>query len=342
MKTNFFTIALTLITTGVFAQITVTDADVLNIGDIFFEATDTLSVGLTPGGSGMNQTWDFTNLQMNLIDTIEVLDPNTTPNGAMHPTADVSILIDSNYWHLSKSNNALSLVGVDNVPVYSQFSPLPLYYGLQSSSSYTSLDSLVAIPASLCQLYLGVPCDSVYIKQVSTINWNVDAYGDVMLPLGTFSSLRSKKIEVGMDSLYVHISGVWYVDTVNSGIVDTTIEYTWWTNEVSMHYRIVEMDYTNNTTDEVVFLTQPQVSSVSNISASDFNIYPIPATCNLTIEAQSNELTNLELVDITGKMVMTKQFNVSTNLDVSQIAKGIYYLNLNNNEGKSTKKIIVE
>ena len=59
MKTKLFAIAFTFISMNMLAQITVTDADVLNIGHVIYEATDTLSVGLNPGNSGANQTWDF-------------------------------------------------------------------------------------------------------------------------------------------------------------------------------------------------------------------------------------------------------------------------------------------
>jgi len=341
-KKILFTIALATIGLSASAQITVTDSDILNIGDVIYEATDTSSIGINPGNSGANQTWNFSNFQTNILDTIIVLDPINTPNGALHPNADVSILMDSNYLYLSKSNNELSLVGVDNVPLYLPFCPLPLTYGLQYSNTYVSVDSLVAIAPSLCQLYLGVPCDSIYIMQGANVTWNVDAYGDVILPSGTYSSLRLKKLELGIDSMYVHVNGVWYVDTVNSGIVDTSLEYTWWTNEASMNFRIVEMDYTNNMANEVVFLTQGQTALVQDLSADNFNVYPIPTAYNLIVEAKNIELTSLELLDVNGRLIVKKEFMQSTNLDLSKISKGIYFLNLSTSNGKLTKKIVVE
>ena len=71
-------------------------------------------------------------------------------------------------------------------------------------------------------------------------------------------------------------------------------------------------------------------------------MYPIPANNNLTIEAQNNELTNLELLNVNGKLILKKEFTQSTSLDVSYIAKGMYYLNLKTDEGKLTKQIIIE
>jgi hypothetical protein len=73
-----------------------------------------------------------------------------------------------------------------------------------------------------------------------------------------------------------------------------------------------------------------------------FDVYPIPTTDNLIVEAQNIKLTILELIDVTGKRVLTTQFSRVINLDLSQISKGIYYLNLKSTNGELTKKIIIE
>ena len=90
-KTKLSVIIFAFFSMNMSAQITVTD--VLNIGDVIYEATDMLSVGLNPGNSGANQTWDFSALQNNMLDTITVLNPNSTPYVALHPDADVSIFM---------------------------------------------------------------------------------------------------------------------------------------------------------------------------------------------------------------------------------------------------------
>ena len=90
------------------------------------------------------------------------------------------------------------------------------------------------------------------------------------------------------------------------------------------------------------FKSPPLLNNITELPSSLFNVYPIPATNNLTIEAQNNELTNLELLNVNGKLILKKEFIQSTSLDVSHIAKGIYYLNLKTVEGKLTKQIIIE
>jgi hypothetical protein len=341
-KTKLSVIIFAFFSMNMSAQITVTDTDVLNIGDVIYEATDMLSVGLNPGNSGANQTWDFSALQNNMLDTITVLNPNSTPYVALHPDADVSIFMDSSFLYMSKDNNELSIVGFDSVSVYMPFSPLPLTYGLQSSKSYVSFDSIASLPPSLCQLYFGVPCDSIYFMQKADVIWEVDAFGDVILPSGSYSSLRLKRLELASDSVYYHLNGVWYADTSNSAPADTSVLYSWWTNDPSMHFRIVEMDYTDDYSDEVIFLAQVQTTNSVKDLKSSILVYPNPAFSEIMVNAQNNELTNLEFLDLNGKLILKKEFTQSTSLDVSHIAKGMYYLNLKTVEGNLTKQIIIE
>ena len=66
MKTRLFTVILTFITIHAFSQITVTDNDIIDIGDNIYEAIDDVSgsaIQIGPGGA--NQTWDFSFLQEN-------------------------------------------------------------------------------------------------------------------------------------------------------------------------------------------------------------------------------------------------------------------------------------
>ncbi len=70
-------------------------------------------------------------------------------------------------------------------------------------------------------------------------------------------------------------------------------------------------------------------------------IYPNPANSDFVVEGK--EINSINVLDITGKMV--KQVNTSgtiTNkIDLSDIKKGIYFIQINTAKGKVFKKIIV-
>jgi hypothetical protein len=92
MKTKLFTIALAFISLNALAQITVTDNDIMDIGDVITQANDSLPSSLISiGNSGVNQFWDFSSLQEMEIETIEVVSPVGTLYGSMYPNANICV-----------------------------------------------------------------------------------------------------------------------------------------------------------------------------------------------------------------------------------------------------------
>lgn len=80
------------------------------------------------------------------------------------------------------------------------------------------------------------------------------------------------------------------------------------------------------------------------ITDNDFNtglrVYPNPASNTINIESATQTINSLQLYDLTGKRLLERS-NTNSNqlsLDVSSIAKGIYFIQLNN---QVTKKIII-
>lgn len=69
-------------------------------------------------------------------------------------------------------------------------------------------------------------------------------------------------------------------------------------------------------------------------------IYPNPANEQLNISSQNEAINQLQLYDISGKLLMNQQNIESTQvtLNVAQLSEGIYFLRLNN---QTTKKVII-
>ncbi|MBC7382945.1 MAG: T9SS-dependent M36 family metallopeptidase [Bacteroidia bacterium] len=101
-------------------------------------------------------------------------------------------------------------------------------------------------------------------------------------------------------------------------------------------------------TDGTQSFSLPPLTTVVNSqpSPSDISVFPNPTTGIINIQlnttAQFNQIT---LYDLTGKIIMQKACN-NTNtgiaLDLSNAAKGIYFLQLTSNSGAVCKKVIVE
>ena len=67
-------------------------------------------------------------------------------------------------------------------------------------------------------------------------------------------------------------------------------------------------------------------------------VYPYPATNTIHISTEVN-LCSLALYDVFGKLILRKQKDTNT-IDVSNLASGIYFLELNSRNEKVAKKSI--
>ena len=89
--------------------------------------------------------------------------------------------------------------------------------------------------------------------------------------------------------------------------------------------------------------TYPDCLTLSDeeVAFEEINIYPIPATDELTIENTTQQDFALQLFDINGKLIKAEQLsNYRNNLDVSSLNSGVYILKLSNKSGVYTKRII--
>ncbi|OYT16342.1 MAG: hypothetical protein B7C24_08215, partial [Bacteroidetes bacterium 4572_77] len=81
----------------------------------------------------------------------------------------------------------------------------------------------------------------------------------------------------------------------------------------------------------------------------ELQVYPNPASTNAIVEfiAQANSTLTISLTDILGKVIMEKVIEVSSgtfkhNLALSELNKGVYFVEIKQNNQKSTVKLIVE
>ena len=88
------------------------------------------------------------------------------------------------------------------------------------------------------------------------------------------------------------------------------------------------------------------VSIKENIISDVFNLYPNPAFDNFTIEV-NKELdlshTRLSIVNVVGEKVLEKSFTErhTATVNISNLAKGVYFVKISNEKYSYTKKIVV-
>ena len=80
---------------------------------------------------------------------------------------------------------------------------------------------------------------------------------------------------------------------------------------------------------------------IDELSSESLSIYPNPATSQITITNNQSQVLNIKIIDVTGKTVTTVNGNVNT-VNVSDLARGIYFLQVQTENGLLNSKFIKE
>ena len=88
-----------------------------------------------------------------------------------------------------------------------------------------------------------------------------------------------------------------------------------------------------------------EMTSITELSASNVNIYPNPASDNITIDVSSSLSTHstLEILNIQGQTILQQQVQQGkTNINISGLAKGVYILKLSSNDKTEVTRFVKE
>ena len=94
---------------------------------------------------------------------------------------------------------------------------------------------------------------------------------------------------------------------------------------------------TNTVATEIV-----ETLSTANFQAGVFQIYPNPSNDVVYVNSQY-PIKNISITDINGRIIKTYQptgTNKRIELSIATFKNGLYFLNINSNQGNVTQKII--
>ena len=344
------------------AQITLNSTDVVNMGDMVEQATDTLPGGITIGSAGAAQTWNFATINEDELDTSYFLDPSTLPGNTDFPLSNLGMTNaseDSAWYFLTKNTLGLVINGIHqmqggtgvSIPVTSKIVTFPSTMGTNYGGSWSGPLGAFPLGQDLDGPFPQGVIDSLKITRTAILTSNIDAWGDVTTPLGTFASLRQIVSEETIDTTWQLEAGVWSIISSVSIVAlsglgvdlvdvayDTTRTSRWWTNDPSARFPIVEMDYeANGTVNSIEWLkatpTTVSVTETASIS-NNVSLFPNPAKNNVTISTLLTNNDNIKIFDVTGKLIKTERFNSnSITLSVSDLNNGLYFYNINDVNG---------
>ena len=367
---------LMLTSVGIFstqAQITIYDTDVVGAGSVVEQAYDTISGAITIGSGGASQIWNFSTLNQDGLDTSFFQNPTPLPGSANYPLANIGMSDtkqDSAWTFLTKNSAGLFVVGMSqyqngqliNIPIYSTVITFPSTMGTNFNGVWNG--KLVAFPIGQDLDGPGPQgvIDSLKVTRAVDLTSNIDGWGNVTTPFGTFPSLRQIIYEEDIDTTWQLEAGVWSIISPTTVAVltglgfpvadiayDTIRTARWWTNDPSSKFPLVEMDYeANGNVNNIDWQkstptvgVQEQVKTVSGVAA-----YPSPANHEITFETSLSNNNRIDVLDVSGKLIATSIFNTKKlTLSVADFADGIYFYHIFDVNGKilhSSKFIVAK
>jgi len=327
---------------GISSQITLSVADFANSGDTV-RISQSAGTGLDFASTGANYTWDFSALSA----TSQYLKE-------YNPIGFASLLVFGTYGPVAPTNYRASYFNPTNdLPLdqLSQFLPVSLsdlnQYTKRMTDSITSLGYSIAVngqgvpfKSDTIETRYKLPLnynDSHYsrgytyidlnpvidfrIKQYRQRTTNVDGWGTVTTPKGTFQALRVRHDIAEIDSVYQTFfgAGQWF----GTPPIQRT-EYEWFANGEKEW--VLKATETNGTVNQVEY-REDYLGLDASLSEStlEASVGPNPAQETLFIDAKS-PLNFIQIFDCTGRMVGSTTLNNVLNytLDINALHAGAY------------------
>ncbi|MFM1809480.1 MAG: hypothetical protein RLZZ382_705 [Bacteroidota bacterium] len=333
------------------SQITISVADFANSGDTV-RISQADGTGLDFTSTGANYTWDFSSLAA----TSQYLKE-------YNPIGFASLLVFGTYGPVAPTNYRASYFNPTNdLPLdqLSQFLPV----SLSDLNQYTKrmTDSITSLGYSISVNGQGVPFksdtietryklplhynDSHYsrgytyidlnpvidfkIKQYRQRTTNVDGWGTIITPKGTFQALRLRHDIAEIDSVYQTFfgAGQWFGTPPIQ-----RIEYEWFANGEKEW--VLKATETNGTVNQVEYQENYLGLDASLIESTlDVSIGPNPVHETLFIDSKS-PVYLAQIFDDAGRLVLSTSLNnaLNSSLDLNLLHTGTYRIILSGVHG---------
>ena len=219
---------------------------------------------------------------------------------------------------------------------------------LINSATVANSEVMLFITDSL-SFTTGLFGNSIFISDVYTVTSQDVANGYIEIPVGNVSSNGQlfESLEITPGNYYFGLQLTSGGGTNNIGIIDDeTIgqpgfsSAIWYPNDpdgIGYYSNGVAFAIRLNLGDN----TGPNTTSIIE-NNNTISIYPNPSNGEFNIASSSNELSDLTVKDITGKIVISKVFSSNTIINLNNYAKGVYVVDIKNKKGIFTQKIFLQ
>ena len=87
---------------------------------------------------------------------------------------------------------------------------------------------------------------------------------------------------------------------------------------------------------------KPAATVIKQISDnSQISIYPNPSSGSFILETSATEKQVMQIIDVTGKLILLQNINGKTIIDANVLSEGVYYVSVTGKQGISNKKLVI-
>ncbi|MEO8761786.1 MAG: gliding motility-associated C-terminal domain-containing protein [Bacteroidia bacterium] len=309
------------------AQITITSADMPNLNDNILISVNTSLANFHPDSTGANFLWDYSNLIPDSQRYVNFVSATTTPY--------TFLAFNSTYGVRNYTPDAIpwSLIGSPPTNVYDFYKKSGSDYK-QVDQGLTEAGAALPIPFqaadrvySFPMHYLGkdssnsafafpIPNTGYYAKKQKRVN-NVDGWGVLKTPYGTFNALRIKSILTISDSIYI--------DTVHFGFtIPRAIQYEYKWFSAGSKIPMLEIDATAATGNNVTVTRVNWQDSAFVINFTDQSSCPLVNEGSITANVTG------------GKRPLNYLWNTGqTTQTISNLLPGMYSVTVTDANGRT-------
>lgn len=317
---------------------TITQADLPTAGTAWTMNEDTNYVAAVPTG-GTGQTWNFTSLLTNNVDTQAFEVAAGTPYASMFPSSNLSMYnaSDNSYGYFTNSSTGLYSDGnasVDGSMIFNPpmlFIPVPFSYG-----SNTTNMARVQVDTSLAgQGY------RIVLRFETTFEG--DATGSLTIPTGTYNVLRIKTTQLVYDSILIELAPGTGIYTPFSGSVSQSTDYHFVSSGNAVNYIMgLSADSLGTTTTSSRYYSgQVNVSVQEPSTVKKPVAFPNPALDKIRFNTGE---TNAQIIiyDNSGREVNRVTGNVGNSIDVQSMTPGVYRYKIVYNDRTESGSFVVQ
>lgn len=360
------------------AQITVTDQYFPQAGDTLLTATDNMPASIQIGTPGPGREWNFRSLQSPIIVRTVVRPASEGAAAVDFPDADLVFKLNENaegYYRIT--DNTLELIGLSgtdpinlgidvqpklNEPQIERWAPLNYNDTHNSTMNLSYALDADEIPQDLLEV-LPITPDSLRVRLQLQREDEVDAWGTMSIPGGTYEVLREKRTldqDIRLDAK-IGILGWQDVTDIVLELTDLgtdvlgnsqIIRYYFWSEGIKEPIAVATMNEDQTAVTTVDFKAEDILADL--VQTTDrlqptVIAYPNPAMAHTNFQFIQLKPGNYRLViyNLVGSKVWQQNYRINGPLtervSLSDLKKGTYLYALEDEQGRTliTRRLIV-